>query len=166
MLALSSRTASTSLAAIQPERLEFLGVSPNYFSLLGAVPQVGRLFGSQDFALGFADGAVISDGLWRRSYGGDPNVLGKRVRLDNDPYTIVGVLPAGFRHPGATVSNDVEVWATAGFSADPFPKPARNMISARSYRPTQTRHQLFPVPSQTNCDGQRSSNCFPERLSS
>jgi putative ABC transport system permease protein len=111
----------------QPERLELLGVSPNYFSMLGATPQIGRLFGEQDFALGFAEAAVISDGLWRRSYGGDPSVLGKRVRLDNDQYTIVGVLPAGFRHPGATIAKDVEVWVTTGFSADPWPKPARNL---------------------------------------
>ena len=111
----------------QPERLELLGVSPNYFSMLSASPQIGRLFGPQDFALGFAEAAVISDGLWRRSYGGDPNILGKRLKLDNDPYTIVGVLPAGFRHPGKTVAKDVEVWVTCGFSADPYPKPARNV---------------------------------------
>src|SRR5580698_4800319 len=111
----------------QPERLELLGVSPNYFSMLGVPPQIGRLFGSQDFALGFAEAAVISDGLWRRSYGGDPNILGKRLKLDNDSYTIVGVLPAEFRHPGTTVAKDVEVWVTCGFSADPYPKPARNV---------------------------------------
>jgi putative ABC transport system permease protein len=111
----------------QPERLELLGVSPNYFSMLGAAPQIGRLFGSQDFALGFAPAVVISDGLWRRSYGAAPNVLGRSVRLDNDLYTIVGVLPPGFRHPGKTVAKDVEVWVTAGFSADPFSKPARSI---------------------------------------
>src|SRR5580658_6169952 len=122
-------SGSTNLtgARQQPERLELLEVSPNYFSMLGAPPQIGRLFGSQDFALGFAEAAVISDGLWRRSYGGDPNILGKRLQLDNDPYTIVGVLPPGFRHPGKTVARDVEVWVTCGFSADPYPKPARNV---------------------------------------
>jgi predicted permease len=115
----------------QPERLELLEVSPNYFSMLGAPPQIGRLFGPQDFALGFAEAAVISDGLWRRSYGGDPNILGKHLQLDNDPYTIVGVLPAGFRHPGNTIAGDVEVWVTCGFSGDPYPKPARNVYVAR-----------------------------------
>src|SRR5580704_2627833 len=111
----------------QPEHLEMLEVSPNYFSMLGTTPEIGRLFGPQDFALGFAEATVISDGLWRRSYGGDPNILGKRLRMDNDPYTIVGVVPAGFRHPGTTVAKDVEVWVTCGYSADPFPKPARNV---------------------------------------
>ena len=118
--------ASTNLTgAKQPERLEFLGVSPNYFSLLGVIPQIGRLFGPQDIALGFAPVAVISDSLWRRSYGADPQVIGRSLRLDNDPYTIVGILPAGFRHPGPTISRDVEVWATTGFSAEPFAPPKR-----------------------------------------
>jgi predicted permease len=106
--------------AKQPERLELLAVSPNYFSLLGAVPQIGRLFGHQDVSPGFAPVAVISDGLWRRSYGANPAVIGQNLQIDNDPYTIVGVLPPGFRHPGRTVSGDVEVWLTAGFKADPF----------------------------------------------
>src|SRR5713226_3189050 len=113
--------------AKEPQRLELMVVSPNYFSMLGATPQIGRLFGSQDFALGFATAAVISDGLWHRSYGADPNILGRSLRLDNDLYTIVGVLPPDFRHPGKTVAKDVEIWATAGYSADPFPAPARNL---------------------------------------
>jgi predicted permease len=109
----------------EPERLEFVNVTPNYFTMLGAKPQKGRLFGPQDFALGFAEGAVISDSLWSRGFGRDPDILGKRVRLDNDLYTIVGVLPPGFRHPGKTVASDVEVWLTSGFSADPGPPPSR-----------------------------------------
>ena len=111
--------------ADQPERLEFRVTHPNYFSMLGVPPQIGRLFGPQDFALGFAPVAVISDALWRRSYGGDPGVLGRTLHLDNDAYTIVGVLPPGFRHPGPTVSGNVAVFLTAGFSADPAPKPTR-----------------------------------------
>src|ERR1700734_1100055 len=120
-------TSANLIGGKDPERLELLEVSPNYFSMLGASPQIGRLIGSQDFALGFAEAVVISDGLWRRSYGGDPNILGKRLKLDGDAVTIVGVLPAGFRHPGKTVARDVEVWVTCGFSADPYPKPARNV---------------------------------------
>jgi predicted permease len=108
----------------QPEHLEVLETSPNYFSMLGAAPELGRLLGHQDFALGFAPVVVISDGLWRRSYGADPGLLGRSLRLDNDLYTIVGVLSPGFRHPGPTIPA-VDVWITAGFSADPYPMPAR-----------------------------------------
>src|SRR5437763_16163547 len=80
----------------QPEHLEMIEVSPNYFSMLGAIPALGRLFGHQDFALGFAPVVVISDALWRRSYGADPGVLGRGLRLDNDLYTIVGVISPEF----------------------------------------------------------------------
>src|SRR6476660_844015 len=113
--------------AERPQRFELLEVSPNYFSMLGTSAHIGRVFGPGDEAPGFAEAAVISDSLWARGFGRDPGVLGRRLQLDNDPYTIVGVLPPGFRHPGRTVTTDVEIWITAGFRADPFPKPDRSL---------------------------------------
>jgi putative ABC transport system permease protein len=113
------------IGAGQPERVEGVNGSFSYFSLLGVTPQVGRLFGPQDFVPGFATEVVISDGLWRRVYGADPNVIGRTLRLDTDPMTIIGVLPPGFRHPGPTVSGDVEVFGAGGLIGDPFPKPLR-----------------------------------------
>src|ERR1700723_3861527 len=107
----------------RPQRLELPVVSPNYFSMLGTSAHIGRVFGSGDESQGFADAIVISESLWAHGFGRDPGILGRKVQLDNDPYTIVGVLPPGFRHPGSTVTTDVEVWVTAGFKADPFPKP-------------------------------------------
>jgi putative ABC transport system permease protein len=107
----------------QPERVEALAVSWNYFGMLGARPAMGRVFGRQDDTPGFADAAILSERLWRRMFGGDPGVLGRRLRLDNDLYTIVGVMPPGFRHPGRTIQDDVEIWITAGFSAAPFANP-------------------------------------------
>ena len=111
----------------RPERVELLAVSPNYFSLLGATAQLGRVLGQEDQAQGFAEGVVISDGLWRRVFGADPNILGHKIRADNDLYTIVGVMPPGFRHPGRTLRDDVELWGTAGFSANPFGPPRRGV---------------------------------------
>src|SRR5262249_36844099 len=104
-----------------PERLELMGVSSNYFNLLRVKAQLRRVIGPQDEAEGFAEACVISDSLWRREFGADPHILGRRLQMDNDPYTIVGVMPPGFRHPGATVATDVDAWATAGFTANPFP---------------------------------------------
>jgi putative ABC transport system permease protein len=109
----------------QPERVEGVNTSFSYFSMLGVNPQIGRLFGPQDFVPGFAPEAVISDGLWRRGYGADPNIVGRTIRIDGDPLTIIGVLPRGFRHPGPTTSGDAEVFGAAGLSADPFPPPMR-----------------------------------------
>lgn len=109
----------------RPERIELLAVSPNYFSLLGATAQRGRVFGSEDKVPGFAPGVVISHGLWQRLFAGDPNVVGREVRLDNDVYTVVGVMPEDFRHPGKSLRKEVDVWATAGFSGAPFGPPVR-----------------------------------------
>jgi predicted permease len=111
--------------AQKPERVEGVNTSFTYFSMLGVIPQIGRLYGPQDFTPGFAPEAVISDGLWRRAYGADPNVLGRTIRIDGDSLTIIGVLPREFRHPGPTTSGDAEVFGAGGFSADPFPPPIR-----------------------------------------
>ncbi len=137
----------------RPERIEALATSPNYFSLLGANAALGRVFGPEDRAPGFAEGVVISDGLWHRLFGADPNVLGRNVRVDNDLYTIIGVMPPGFRHPGQTLRNDVEMWATAGFAANPFGTPVRaqrilpgaigRLKPGLSYKQAQEQINLF-----------------------
>jgi putative ABC transport system permease protein len=105
------------------ERVEMLGTSPSYFDMLRANPALGRAYTQADWVPGFLDPVVISDALWKRQFGGDPNVIGKRIRLDEDGYTIIGVMPPDFRHPGKALSSDVEVWTAAGFVAAPFPVP-------------------------------------------
>jgi putative ABC transport system permease protein len=106
-------------------RAESLVTSPDYFSLLGTTkPQLGRVYTAQDSVPGFLEPVVISDGLWRRNFGSDPHILGRKIHLDNDLYTIVGVMPPGFRHPGRTLNTDVEIWAATSFNGLPFPVPA------------------------------------------
>jgi putative ABC transport system permease protein len=110
----------------QPERVEALLVDVNYFSLLGVSAQIGRTFEPDDYTPGITEVAVISDSLWRRRYAADPEVIGKKFRLDNDMYTVIGVLPRGFRHPGRAIQTEVEVWAPSGWVASPFiPDPPR-----------------------------------------
>jgi len=105
-------------------RAESLVTSPDYFALLGAKPQLGRVYTPQDSVPGFLEPVVISDAFWRSNYGSDPNIIGRKMRLDSDMYTIVGVMPPGFRHPGRTLNTDVDVWVATGFNALPFPVPA------------------------------------------
>src|ERR1700704_6041595 len=111
----------------RPQHLELLEVSANYFSMLGTSAHIGRVFDPRDDVPGFGEAIVISDSLWARGFGRDPGVLGRKMQLDNDPYTIVGVLPPGFRHPGRTASTDIEIWLTCGFRAVPYPKPDRGL---------------------------------------
>jgi putative ABC transport system permease protein len=109
----------------QPERVETLLAGGNYFTLLGATAQIGRVFDTKDEIPGIAEVAVISDGLWHRRFGADPAIVGRKVRLDEDNYTIIGVMPASFRHPGHTLVGDVDFWAPTGYKAAPFRAPAR-----------------------------------------
>ena len=111
----------------QPQRVEGVNTSFTYFSMLGVTAQIGRLYGRQDFVPGVAPVVVISDGLWRRTYGADPHVIGHTIRIDGDPLTILGVLPRGFRHPGLTTSGEADVFAAFGFSGPPFPPPIRSI---------------------------------------
>jgi predicted permease len=105
------------------ERIEMLATSPSYFELLGARAALGRTYGQADWVPGFLDGVVISDGLWKRQFGASPNAIGRRIRVDEDGYTIIGVMPSDFQHPGKTLDGNVEIWAAAGFLADPAPSP-------------------------------------------
>ena len=69
----------------QPARIASKAVSPSYFAVLGVDAQLGRTFDPHDATPGYNLEVVISDGLWRRAFGADPHILGKTLRLDNDP---------------------------------------------------------------------------------
>src|SRR5215475_3889395 len=114
----------------QPERLEMITASANYFAMLGVSPQIGRLFGLEDNMPGLAPSVVISDSLWRSEFAADAKVLGRTIHLDGEAFQIVGVLPPNFRNPGRTGDHDVEVWLASGYMSPADPKPLR---SARAF---------------------------------
>jgi predicted permease len=110
----------------QPERLSYKHVTPNYFAVLSVDAQLGRTFDPHDATPGFNLEAVISDELWRREFGADPHIVGKALRLDNDVYHVVGVMPRGFRDLGSTSEErKTETWLAAGMAGLPFPPPLR-----------------------------------------
>ena len=111
----------------QPVRIRFLNVPPNYPALLGVKAQLGRTFDPEDHTPGFNLEALISDGLWKRAFAADPGILGKSLRLDNDLYRVIGVMPPGFHDPGRTTEErNIEIWLASGFAAAPAPSPVRN----------------------------------------
>ena len=119
----------------QPARVRLLIVAPNYFSLLGTKPQLGRAFDPSDHSPSFTGEVVISDGLWKGLFGSDPHILDKSVRMDTDLYRIVGVMPAGFDVPGRTAEErNIEVWAATSFYGAPMddhpPRNRRNLPTA------------------------------------
>ena len=90
----------------EPEALGGLVVSGNYLSLLGVRPQLGRLLTMADDDPGAERVIVLSHEVWQRRFGGDPGILQKALTLNGEPWTVVGILPAGF-HPPITVRTEV-----------------------------------------------------------
>ena len=96
----------------EPERVQAARVSASLFSLLGVQPQRGRTFSIDEDRLGNERVVILSHGLWQRHFGPDENVVGKVVRLDDKPFTVVGVMPPRFQFPYAwtTFSKPAELW--------------------------------------------------------
>src|SRR5580658_8722851 len=85
---------------VEPVRLDRCAkVSANFFSLLGVQPVLGRSFSREDDVPGAPGVMILSDGFWHRRFGGNPEVLGKSVRLDDAEYTVIGILPPSFEYP-------------------------------------------------------------------
>jgi putative ABC transport system permease protein len=95
------RELDASLTGIdQPERVSGFRVTPSYFHVLGVRPVLGRVFRDEDARYTDSpDVVILSDGLWHRRFGADPGVVGRVVRINDVPRTIVGVMPAGFVFP-------------------------------------------------------------------
>lgn len=83
-----------------PEQWKGLAVTQGFFEALGSSPAMGRTFTDENFVHGQNHVMVLSDGLWRRSFGSDRNVLGRSISLDGEPTTIIGVMPPGFDFGG------------------------------------------------------------------
>lgn len=107
-----------------PERMDGASVNPQLFSLLGVRPVIGRLFTDDDDRTGAGGAVVISYGLWQSRFGGTPAVLGQSVRLDDEPYTVIGVLPANFFFP----DRDVRVWTTLRLRESDFEDRDNNYL--------------------------------------
>lgn len=101
----------------QPMRVRAAQVSASAFPLLGTSAELGRTFTTDEDRYGADKVAVLSHGLWEHAYGRDPNILGKTIKLDEQPYTIVGVMPDSIRFPfdGAPSSERADLWVPEAF---------------------------------------------------
>src|SRR6202453_2126003 len=110
----------------QPTHIAGATVSPSYFAVLGVDAALGRTFDPHDATPGSNGEVIISDGLWKRAFGADPQIVGKSLRLDNDLFHVVGVMPVSFRDQGQTsVERSTELWAADGFYGDHSSPPMR-----------------------------------------
>jgi putative ABC transport system permease protein len=93
------RTQTMTIAGGEPRRVPLISITPSIFPLLEARPLLGRSFGEGEGARGTPGVALLSYGLWREQFGGRPEAVGSELRLDEQPYTIVGVMPREFAFP-------------------------------------------------------------------
>jgi putative ABC transport system permease protein len=104
----------------EPRRIEVARVAPGLFPLLGVTPLLGRGFTAEEDEVGKNRVVALSEGLWRRHFGADPNIIGRVVKLDETPYTVVGVMPARLRFPltGSALAVAVELWTPLALTDD------------------------------------------------
>nr|MBA3554634.1 ABC transporter permease [Gemmatimonadales bacterium] len=113
----------------EPQRIQASVVSDNYFRLLGVKPVLGRDFTPEDDGGQIGYVAIISHDLWQRRFGGDREIIGKSVRLDDDPMTIIGVMPSRFRHVLENGASPMEIWAPIALD-----NPDTNFLNQRNAR--------------------------------
>ena len=80
----------------EPERLSGVPVSQNFFQLLGVAPQIGRLFNADECKWNGPKAVLLGHGIWQQRFASDASIVGRSITLNNEPYTVAGVLPASF----------------------------------------------------------------------
>ena len=116
------RTGSLSGEGRQPESVSYAAVSPNYFSVFGAGPSLGRDFLANEDQSGRDHVLILSHGLWERRFGADPSIVGHAVRFNREDYIVAGIMPADFRLLGYTP----DLWTPLTLAAADRAPSARN----------------------------------------
>jgi putative ABC transport system permease protein len=111
------------------ERLTTCGVGEGFFEVFGVRPQLGYWFEAEHDVPGKDHVAILSDGFWRRRYGGDPGIVGRSIELDGESYQVVGVMPPQFQYPPK-----VDLWLPLALSAEKW--------QSRTVRTLQVRARL------------------------
>jgi putative ABC transport system permease protein len=104
----------TLAGADQPERIEGQQVSAAYFRSLGVAPALGRDFLPSDDVFNGPRVVILSHGLWRRRFGGDNTIIGQPVRLDDQTYTVIGIMPSKFEN---VLEPSAEAWSPLQYNA-------------------------------------------------
>ncbi len=125
-MALSHRVGLTFTGDAQAERIEARRTTASLFQVLGVQPQLGQVWRGEQETSGRDHVLVISHAMWQSRFGGNPDVVGRDVRIDGEPWTIVGVMPEGFYYPSRTT----EAYVPFAFAADELSEDLRGRVYA------------------------------------
>ena len=98
----------------RPVRVEVMNVTPSYLRVMRTAPALGRPFTNEEGEPGNEKKVLLSDGLWRSLFAADPGAVGKDLRIDGQPYSIVGVMPRGFE----ALAPGISLWRPLAFTAE------------------------------------------------
>ena len=125
-MALSHRVGLTFTGESQAERIEARRTTASLFQVLGVRPQLGQVWRGEQETGGRDHVLVISHAMWQSRFGGDPGVIGRDVRIDGEPWTIIGVMPEGFYYPSRTT----EAYVPFAFPAEELTEDLRGRVYA------------------------------------
>ena len=121
----------------EPEAVPGAAVTFEYFEVLGREPLHGRTFTAQEDTPGNNHVVLLSYGLWQRRFGGNTNIVGQSINVDNEPTTVVGIMPADFDFPDpaerASSSGHVQLWVPKGL--DPQNANSYNLLAVGRLKP-------------------------------
>jgi putative ABC transport system permease protein len=124
----------------RPEQITGLHFSQGMFHLLGVQPSLGRAFVPDDFVEGKEKVVVLSDRLWQRRFNRDRGVLGEKLMLDNEPYTVIGIMPPQFRFAPFWITQ-AEMWAPFSLAKRANDRGGRSLRPFARLKPNFTRAQ-------------------------
>jgi len=128
----------------EPEEIPVQFATTNLFSVLGTNPLLGRTFQAEEGGAGQPGLAVISYALWQRRFGGDMQIVGKQITLNNQPTTVIGVMPANFGwhiQKGTQVSKPADIWVPFQITNDFRGRRGRFASSVARLKPGVTIEQ-------------------------
>ena len=120
----------------EPERVAAAKVSTEFFNMLGVEPLLGRTIAANEQGPNGERVLVISYGLWQRRFGGDKGVLGQKVALDDEPFTIIGVMPPQFRY------EESQAWFPFPFDFSQRPRDGRAFLILARTSSATTEQQV------------------------
>jgi hypothetical protein len=139
----------------EPDRVIQSLVSANFFDVVGIQPVLGRAFRPGEDVAGREHEVLLSDGLWRRRFASDPGIVGQSIRLDDEPYTVIGVMPASYDFPLAS-----EIWTPMVLT--PLQRTTRRAQMLQSVARLKPGRTVEQAAAEVSSIGARLEKLYPD----